>query len=818
MDKGYTKKAEQAIKNARAAADELKRKTAGSEHLLIGLLRVKDSLAGQILSEAGIKEDALMSLTEQMLGDEDILLMEPSGWTPRAEKVLKNALNQAKRFGSKQAGTEHILIALLKEFDSVAVRILTTLGADAGKIYHDTLTAMGEDMSSPARDEFGQRGDNILSNTPTLDKYGRDLTELASVNGLDPVIGRGNEINRVIQILNRRTKNNPCLTGDPGVGKTAIVEGIAQRIESGDVPDTLLNKRVVTLDMSGMVAGSKYRGEFEERIKNVIREVVDDGNVILFLDEIHTIIGAGNAEGAIDASNILKPYLARGELQIIGATTTDEYRKHIEKDAAFERRFQPVKVNEPSEEETKEILKGLRPLYEEHHGVVITDEALDAAVKLSRRYISERFLPDKAIDLIDEAASKSKLNAVGKNKTVEKLKAELKELEAEKEKALKASRFKQASEIRQKQENTRKKLVDLIDRQTGSRSQKKIKIGEEEIGDVVSMWTGIPLNRITEKESDRLINLEKELHKRVIGQDEGVEAVAKAIRRGRVGIGSPNRPLGSFMFLGPTGVGKTELSKALAEAVFGSEEALIRVDMSEYMEKHTVSKMIGSPPGYVGYEEGGQLSEQVRRKPYSVVLFDEIEKAHPDIFNVLLQVLDDGRITDSEGRVVDFKNCIIIMTSNIGARNIVEPKTLGFETKKTSDDIYESMKKEVMADVKKGFKPEFINRIDEIIVFRQLSKEEIGKIVNIMINDLNKRAKEAAGISITLTASAKRYITDKGFDPKYGARPLRRAIQREIEDAVTDKILSGKIKGKDTINISAKDNKLEFTVKKKGMK
>ena len=477
-----------------------------------------------------------------------------------------------------------------------------------------------------------------------------------------------------------------------------------------------------------------------------------------------------------------------------------------------------LRVNEPSEEETKEILKGLRPLYEEHHGVVITDEAVDAAVKLSRRYISERFLPDKAIDLIDEAASKSKLNAVGKNKTVEKLKAELKELEAEKEKALKASKFKQASEIRQNQENTRKKLVDLIDRQTGSRRQKKIKIGEEEIGDVVSMWTGIPLNRITEKESDRLINLEKELHKRVIGQDEGVEAVAKAIRRGRVGIGSPNRPLGSFMFLGPTGVGKTELSKALAEAVFGSEEALIRVDMSEYMEKHTVSKMIGSPPGYVGYEEGGQLSEQVRRKPYSVVLFDEIEKAHPDIFNVLLQVLDDGRITDSEGRVVDFKNCIIIMTSNIGARNIVEPKTLGFETKKTSDDIYESMKKEVMADVKKGFKPEFINRIDEIIVFRQLSKEEIGKIVNIMISDLNKRAKEATGISITLTASAKRYITDRGFDPKYGARPLRRAIQREIEDAVTDKILSGKIKEKDTINISAKDNKLEFTIKKKGKK
>ena len=818
MNSKFTKKAEEAIKRAREAAREQNRKTAGSEHLLIGLLRVRDSLAGQILSNAGIKEDALRSLTEQMLGDENVLLMEPSGWTPRAEKVLQNAVKQAKRFGSKQAGTEHILISLLKEFDSVAVRIITTLGADAGRIYNDTLTAMGEDMASPARDEFGQRGDNLLSNTPTLDKYGRDLTEIASVGGLDPVIGREKEIDRVIQILNRRTKNNPCLTGDPGVGKTAIVEGIAQRIESGSVPDTLLDKRVVTLDMSGMVAGSKYRGEFEERIKNVIREVVDDGNVILFLDEIHTIIGAGNAEGAIDASNILKPYLARGELQVIGATTTDEYRKHIEKDAAFERRFQPVKVNEPSEEETKEILKGLRPLYEEHHGVTITDEAVEAAVKLSRRYISERFLPDKAIDLIDEASSKARLVLGGKNKTAEKLKQELKDLEYEKEIALKASKFKAAALIREAQEKTRKKLVDLIEKQAGSRSAKKIKIGEEEIGDVVSMWTGIPLNRITEKESDRLINLENELHKRVVGQDEGVQAVARAIRRGRVGIGSPDRPLGSFMFLGPTGVGKTELSKALAEAVFGSEDALIRVDMSEYMEKHTVSKMIGSPPGYVGYEEGGQLSEQVRRKPYSVVLFDEIEKAHPDIFNVLLQVLDDGRITDSEGRVVDFKNCIIIMTSNIGARNIVEPKTLGFEMQKTTEDLYEKMKAGVMNDVKKEFKPEFINRIDEIIVFRQLSKEEIGKIVTIMINDLNKRTKETAGISVSLTASAKKYITDKGFDPKYGARPLRRAIQSEIEDALTDLILSGKIKEKDTVSVSAKNNKLDFTIKKKGRK
>ena len=816
MDNKYTTKAREAIKAARDSARELNRKTAGSEHLLIGLVRVKDSLAGRILSDAGIKEEALMSLTQQMLGEENVLLMEPSGWTPRAQKVLANALKQAKRFGSKQAGTEHILISLLKEFDSVAVRILTTLGADSGKIYNDTLTAMGEDMNSPARDEFGQRGDSFYSNTPTLDKYGRDLTELASVNALDPVIGRANEINRVIQILNRRTKNNPCLTGDPGVGKTAIVEGIAQRIESGSVPDTLLDKRVVTLDMSGMIAGSKYRGEFEERIKNVIREVVDDGNVILFLDEIHTIIGAGNAEGAIDASNILKPYLARGELQVIGATTTDEYRKHIEKDAAFERRFQPVKVNEPTEEETKAILKGLRPLYEEHHGVVITDEAVDAAVKLSRRYISERFLPDKAIDLIDEAASKARLNMGGQNKTVEKLKVDLKDLEDKKEKALKASKFKEAAAIRQEQEKTRKKIIEYIEK--GSRSTKKIKIGEEEIGDVVSMWTGIPLNRITEKESDRLLKLEDELHKRVVGQDEGVKAVAKAIRRGRVGISSPGRPLGSFMFLGPTGVGKTELSKALAEAVFGSEDSLIRVDMSEYMEKHTVSKMIGSPPGYVGFEEGGQLSEQVRRKPYSVVLFDEIEKAHPDIFNVLLQVLDDGRITDSEGRVVEFKNCIIIMTSNIGARNIVEPKTLGFEMKKSSDDLYEKMKSGVMNDVKKEFKPEFINRIDEIIVFRQLSKEEIAKIVTIMTDDLNKRTKEIAGISVSLTASAKKYITDKGFDPKYGARPLRRAIQSEIEDALTDLILSGKIKENDNVSISAKNNKLDFTVKKKGRK
>ncbi len=818
MEDKFTKKAEQAIKSAKEAAKALNRKTAGSEHLLIGLVHVQDSLAGKILAEAGIKEDSLMALTEQMMGEEDVLIMDPSGWTPRATKVLQNAGKQARRFGSKLAGTEHILLALLREFDSVAVRILSTLGADAAKIYNDTLTAMGEDMSSPAREEFGQRGDNFVTDTPTLDKHGRDLTDLAALHALDPVIGREKEIERVIQILNRRTKNNPCLTGDPGVGKTAIVEGIAQRIVDGDVPDTLLNKRVVTLDMSGMVAGSKYRGEFEERIKNVIREVIDDGNVILFLDEIHTIIGAGNAEGAIDASNILKPYLARGELQIIGATTTDEYRKHIEKDAAFERRFQPVKVNEPTEEETKEILKGLRPLYEEHHGVEITDEALDAAVKLSRRYISERFLPDKAIDLIDEAASKSKLNAGGKNKKVDELKATLKELEEEKEKALKASKFDKAGEIRKKQEEAKKKLKALIDKLTGSKKANRIKIGEEEIADVVSMWTGIPLNRITEKESDRLLNLEKELHKRVIGQDEGVKAVSKAIRRGRVGIGSPNRPIGSFMFLGPTGVGKTELSKALASAVFGSEDALIRVDMSEYMEKHTVSKMIGSPPGYVGYEEGGQLSEQVRRKPYSVVLFDEIEKAHPDIFNVLLQVLDDGRITDSEGRVVDFKNCIIIMTSNIGARSIVEPKSLGFEVGKTDEDLYQKMKSEVMNDVNREFKPEFINRIDEIIVFRQLSKDEIGKIVDIMIADLNKRTKEISGISVTLNAAAKKFITEKGYDPKYGARPLRRAIQREIEDRLVDMILSGKIKENDNIGISVKDKELEFTVKKKGRK
>ena len=677
----------------------------------------------------------------------------------------------------------------------------------------DTLAAMGEDANS-YREDFQNGRPRGKKSTQTLDQYSRDLTELARNGKLDPVIGRSEEIQRVIQILSRRTKNNPCLIGEPGVGKTAIAEGLAARIVEGDVPETIKGKRLLTLDLSGMVAGSKYRGEFEERIKRVINEVKADGNVLLFLDELHTIIGAGGAEGAIDASNILKPSLARGEIQLIGATTLEEYRKYIEKDAALERRFQPVKVEEPTEEEAVLILRGLRPKYEEHHHVTITDEAVEAAVKLSKRYINDRFLPDKAIDLIDEASSKARLKVYVMPDGIKKAEEEIKALEAEKEEAIKREAYEEAGEIKKKQLRKKERIEKLKEKWETQRTGSEIVVGEEEIADVVAMWTKIPVTKIAQAESERLMQLEETLHHRVVGQEEAVASVAKAIRRGRVGLKDPNRPIGSFLFLGPTGVGKTELSKALADAMFGSENALIRVDMSEFMEKHTVSKLIGSPPGYVGYDEGGQLSEKVRRNPYSVVLFDEVEKAHPDVFNVLLQVLDDGHITDSTGRVVDFKNTVIIMTSNAGAENIVTPKTLGFLSVNDEAHSHEDMKGKVMDEVKRIFKPEFINRIDEIIVFHTLGKEQIGQIVDIMMQAVNKRTLEQMKLSIELDEQAKNYLVEKGYDSKYGARPLRRAIQNEIEDPLAEQILQGKAGQGSRVKVTVKDGKLHFGLKR----
>ena len=706
-----------------------------------------------------------------------------------------------------------MLIAIIKETESVAARLLNTLGIAIKKLYVDTLAAMGEDANY-YREDFQNGRPRGKKPTQTLDQYSRDLTELARNGKLDPVIGRSEEIQRVIQILSRRTKNNPCLIGEPGVGKTAIAEGLAARIVEGDVPETIKGKRLLTLDLSGMVAGSKYRGEFEERIKRVINEVKADGNVLLFLDELHTIIGAGGAEGAIDASNILKPSLARGEIQLIGATTLEEYRKYIEKDAALERRFQPVKVEEPTEEEAVLILRGLRPKYEEHHHVTITDEAVEAAVKLSKRYINDRFLPDKAIDLIDEASSKARLKVYVMPDGIKKAEEEIKALEAEKEEAIKREAYEEAGEIKKKQLRKKERIEKLKEKWETQRTGSEIVVGEEEIADVVAMWTKIPVTKIAQAESERLMQLEETLHHRVVGQEEAVASVAKAIRRGRVGLKDPNRPIGSFLFLGPTGVGKTELSKALADAMFGSENALIRVDMSEFMEKHTVSKLIGSPPGYVGYDEGGQLSEKVRRNPYSVVLFDEVEKAHPDVFNVLLQVLDDGHITDSTGRVVDFKNTVIIMTSNAGAENIVTPKTLGFLSVNDEAHSHEDMKGKVMDEVKRIFKPEFINRIDEIIVFHTLGKEQIGQIVDIMMQTVNKRTLEQMKLSIELDEQAKNYLVEKGYDSKYGARPLRRAIQNEIEDPLAEQILQGKAGQGSRVKVTVKDGKLHFGLKR----
>ncbi|MGF7143599.1 ATP-dependent Clp protease ATP-binding subunit ClpC [Anaerotaenia torta] len=812
----FTENAKSAINMAREVAYRLSHNYIGTEHLLIGLMEVP-SIASRVLEENGVSVDKILELVNQLIAPNNgVEMMDGGTFTPRSKRILDQSYKEAAKFKASLVGTEHILIALIKESDCIAVRLLNTLGVNVQKVYIDILTASGVDISI-AKNEYsagkGAKTKGRASATPTLDQYSRDLTEYAREGKLDPVIGRENEIQRVVQILSRRTKNNPCLVGEPGVGKTAIAEGLALKIVEGNIPDTIKEKRVVTLDLSGMVAGSKYRGEFEERIKKVISEVINDGNVLLFIDEIHTIIGAGGAEGAIDASNILKPSLARGELQIIGATTREEYRKYIEKDAALERRFQPVVVEEPSEEEAIQILFGLRDKYEAHHQVRITDAALEAAVKLSSRYINDRYLPDKAIDLMDEAASKVRLSTYTSSPALKDLEQEIKRLESEKEKAIKEEAYEKAGEIKKQQESVLEQLEKQKVLDDKQRQEKQLVVGDNEIAEIVASWTKIPVKKLAEEETERLQNLESILHNRVVGQEEAVTAVAKAIRRGRVGLKDPNRPTGSFLFLGPTGVGKTELSKALAEAMFGSENSIIRVDMSEYMEKHSISKLIGSPPGYVGYDEGGQLSEKVRQNPYSVILFDEVEKAHPDVFNILLQVLDDGHITDSQGRRVSFKNTIIIMTSNAGAQNIVEPKRLGFAAVVDEKEDYKRMKDGVMEEVKRIFKPEFINRIDEIIVFHSLTKENIKQIVGIMIATIAKRSKAQMSITLETGETAIGHLAEVGFDPKYGARPLRRAIQTNIEDKLAEGILAGSIKEGDTVHVDFLDNEIVLQAK-----
>lgn len=804
MHKPYTKQAQKVIELTTKAARSMHHNYIGTEHLLLGLLKEGSGVAACVLMDAGVEEPRLVELIEDLIApSSDVAVLDRKGYSPRIQHIIETADQEAERFDNENIGTEHLLIALLKEADCAGVRLLNTLGVNIQKIYIETLVAMGEDVNrykeEIAASKSGKK--KAVEVTPTLDQYSRDLTAMAAYGEIDPVIGREAEIARVIQILSRRTKNNPCLIGEPGVGKTAIAEGLAQRIASGLVPDTVRGKRVVTLDLSGMVAGSKYRGEFEERIKKVIREVTEAGNVLLFIDELHTIIGAGGAEGAIDASNILKPSLARGEIQLIGATTLEEYRKYIEKDAALERRFQPVMVEEPTEEQAIEILKGLRERYEKHHHVQITDAGIEAAVKLSIRYIADRYLPDKAIDLMDEASSKVRLGGFKMPEKISELERKAAQLEDDMETALMEQRFEDAGAIRKEKEAVRKKYEKQVEKYHRDADKKKLVVGENEIAEIVSDWTKIPVKRLAEGEAARLNRLEKTLHKRVVGQEEAVSAVARAVRRGRVGLKDPHRPIGSFLFLGPTGVGKTEITKALAEAVFGDEQAMIRVDMSEYMEKHSVSKMIGSPPGYVGYEEGGQLSEKVRRKPYSVILFDEIEKAHPDVFNVLLQVLDDGQITDAQGRRVDFKNTIIIMTSNAGAQSIIAPKKLGFAAGEDEKKNYEYMKNGVMEEVQRIFKPEFLNRIDETIVFRALNKEDMKKIVTILSKSLIDRCEKQMGIHLTITGSVKGYIAEKAYNPKYGARPLRRMIQTQIEDMLAEEILSGKIKPGDDAEI-----------------
>ena len=819
MRNKFTKQAQTALTLAKAAAIDFELGYIGTEHLLLGLLSETEGAAGRVLEEFQVDGKKLVELIDKLVTPAEVgnvteIEMKPA-YSPRTEKVLESAVAEAQNSGCEKAGTEHLLLAMLRETDCVGTRLLYTMGVNIQKLYAAVLGAMGYDNES-IQEEF--QAAKAMQNpggspTPALDQYSRDLTQMAAEGKLDPVVGREKEISRLIQILSRRTKNNPCLVGEPGVGKTAIAEGLAQRILAGSVPETIKDKRLVVLDLSGMVAGSKYRGEFEERIRKVVDEVRENQGILLFIDELHTIIGAGGAEGALDASNILKPSLSRGELQIIGATTLEEYRKYIEKDAALERRFQPVTVEEPSEEEAYEILKGLRPYYERHHKVEISDEALEAAVKMSVRYINDRFLPDKAIDLIDEAASKVQLSGYQASSEIEDLSREIQEILQEKERAIKTGYLSLAKECQEKQKEAEVRLEQLQVKEEKKNQRKSGKVDEKAVASIVSDWTKIPVQRLTEGETRRLAQLEKELHKRVIGQEEAVHAVSQAVKRGRVGLKDPNRPIGSFLFLGPTGVGKTELSKALAQAVFGSEQAMIRVDMAEYMEKHSVSKLIGSPPGYVGYDEGGQLSEKVRRNPYSVILFDEIEKAHPDVFNILLQVLDDGHITDAHGRKVDFKQTIIIMTSNAGAQAIVEPKQLGFISQKDEKKDYEKMKSGVMEEVRRLFKPEFLNRIDEIMVFHTLNKEEIRKIVLLLLKSLEKRCEEQMDIHLNVTNSAVDYIAEAGFDAKYGARPLRRAIQSKIEDRLANELLEGKIRRGDIVQVQYRNKEIRFIVK-----
>ena len=814
MQEKYTKKAFDVLQRAKEAAAKLGNEYIGTEHILLGLTLVQQSVAAKALEGQNVTYHQVMERICEMQGEKQKFYL-PLDMTPRAKRVVERSKQEAVRLGANYVGTEHILLALLREPDTLAITLLEDLGVDIQTLYEDIMLLLGESEAQPAGVQgMHERPKEEISETETLDKFSRDMTALAKQGKFDPIVGREQEIERIIRILSRRTKNNPCLMGDPGVGKTAIVDGLAQKISDGNVPDTLRHKRILSLDLSAMVAGSKYRGEFEERMKKALEDVKAAGNIILFIDEIHTVIGAGAAEGAIDASNILKPALARGEIQLIGATTLEEYRKHIEKDAAFERRFQPVRVEEPTEAVAVQMLTALKDPYEMHHRVRISDEAIAAAVRLSARYVTERFLPDKAIDLIDEAASCLRLSAYTAPTSIKELEARIAELEQEKETAIKTEEFEQAAEIKKLQDGLRTSLKAAKRAWESTHDSGEIVVTADNVAEIVSRWTGIPVQSMQEEESQRLLHLEEVLHKRVIGQDEAVKALAKAVRRGRVGLKDPNRPIGSFLFLGPTGVGKTELSKALAEALFGDENAMVRIDMSEYMEKHSVSRMVGSPPGYVGYEEGGQLSEKVRRNPYSVVLFDEIEKASPEVFNILLQVLDDGHITDGQGRKVDFKNTVIIMTSNAGARSIAAPKRLGFTSVETPEQSYEMMKKGVMDEIKTIFKPEFLNRIDDIIVFHPLEKEEITRIVWLLTDVMAKRVKENMNITVSFTKKAIEKIAEEGYDKAYGARPLRRAIQSKIEDAFAEEYLLGNIKAGDKVSVGLKTNGFSFRVVK----
>ena len=810
----FTNSAQNVLEIAKEIAIELGHNYIGTEHILYGLTEEENGVASKVLENQNINSENVLEEIENLIGRDEGRTITSLGFTPRTKRVLENAFLEARKLDSDYIGTEHILIGIMREADSIAVRILLDLGINPQKLYNEIVKVLEEDEDINSSDNSQTRKTGSFNSTPTLNQYGTDLTKSASLGKLDPVIGRKNEIERVIQILSRRTKNNPCLIGEPGVGKTAVVEGLAEKIVQGDVPEILKDKRVVTIDLSSMIAGAKYRGDFEERIKKALNEVKKAGDVILFIDEIHTIVGAGSAEGAIDAANILKPLLARGEIQLIGATTLNEYRKYIEKDSALERRFSPVTVNEPTHEETVEILKGIRDKYEAHHNIKITDEAINAAVELSSRYINDRFLPDKAIDLIDEASSKIRLSSLEEPDSLKEMEDKIEKMNQEKEAAVKVQKFEKAAKIRDEVNKLKEELEAERNKWKSKKTKAIPKLTEEDIAKTIASWTGIPAAKITQDENKKLKNLDKELHKRVIGQNEAVEAVAKAIKRSRVGLKNPNRPIGSFLFLGPTGVGKTELSKALAESLFGTEDAMIRVDMSEFMEPHSVAKLIGAPPGYVGFDDGGQLTEKIRRKPYSVILFDEIEKAHPDVMNMLLQILEDGRLTDSQGRTVNFKNTVIIMTSNIGARLITEKKSLGFTNLAEEDEAkeYEEIKKNVMAELKKQLRPEFINRIDDIIVFHKLNDEEINSIIDLLLKNVEQRLVEQ-GLNIKIDKSVKELIAKKGVDKEFGARPLRRAIQNIVEDKLAEEILDGNIKPGLEAKLVAKDDKVELKVK-----